>query len=161
MRKANRARTLLVAALGVAAIGVAASGPFAGADPGGPPVNSGHQPFVISGDLSGALAPGSPSSPLDLTMTNPNNQQIAVAGLTVTVLGTSAGSSCDASNFGVVQYGGAYPLQLGARQTVSLTQLGVTATALPHVRMIDKPSNQDGCKHVTVHLSYTGTGQGK
>lgn len=160
MRKANRARTLLTAALCVPAVGLAACDPFAG-HPVVPPPDKGHQSFVISGNLSGALAPGSPSNPLDLTLRNPNNQELDVVSLTVTVTGTSAGKACDASNFGVAQYQGTYPLAIGARRTVSLTQLGVATAALPHVRMIDRPSNQDACKHVTVYLSYAGTGGGR
>lgn len=159
MRKANRARTWLVAALCLPAIGAAACYPFGHSAP--PPPDKGHQSFVISGNLTGALAPGSPSGPLDLTLRNPNNQALSVASLTVTVTGTSAGTRCAASNFGVTQYQGTYPVQVAARQTKSLTQLGVPAAKLPRVRMIDLPSNQDGCKHVTVYLSYTGTGGGK
>lgn len=164
MRKANRGRTLLLAALCVPAVAAAAYTPFWYATAGSasaPTANPGHQPFSISGDVSGALAPGSPSSPLNLVLRNPNNQPLSIGSLTVTVAGTSAGPACDASNFGVAQYRGAYPLSLGAGQTVSLTQLGVTASALPHVSMIDLPSNQDACRHVTIYLSYTGSGTGK
>lgn len=148
MRTANRALMLLMAALCVAACDPVGSG-------------NGHQSFVISGSLSPGLAPGRAADPLDLTLRNPNNQQLAIGDLTVTVQGTSAGRACDAGNFGVTQYRGGYPLVLGARQTASLTQLGVPAAALPHVGMIDRPSNQDGCKHVTVYLTYTGVGAGR
>jgi hypothetical protein len=161
MRKAIRATVLLSAALFVAAVGVAAGAPSGSGGPDRPPVDPGHQPFVISGNLSGTLAPGRPPSPLDLTLSNPNNQQLSVTMLTVTVVGTSAGSGCDASNFGVAQYRGSYPLSLGARQTTSLTRLGVATAALPTVRMIDLSSNQDNCKQVTVYLSYAGTGAGR
>lgn len=161
MRKANRVTTMLAAVLCVPAIGLAAADSFAGADSGGPTPNKGHQPFVISGNVSGTLAPGSPSNPISLTLRNPNNQPIAVASLTVTVTGTSAGPACGTSNFGVAQYQGAYPLMIDAGQTVSLTQLGVAIADLPHVRLIDLPSNQDACERVTVYLSYTGTGEGR
>lgn len=119
-----------------------------------------HQPFVITGDLTGALAPGSPSRALDLTLTNPNKQAIAIGSLTVTVVGTSAGKACGAGNFDVRQFSGQYPVNVAGHQSASLTQLGVAKADLPHVRMIDKKSNQDTCKGVTVVLSYQGTGEG-
>lgn len=161
MRKAILARTLLVAAVCLPAVGVAACQPLDA--PAAPRlgVGNGHQPFVISGNLTGSLAPGSSAGQLNLSLSNPNNQAISIGNLTVSVVGTSAGKACDATNFGVVQYSGAYPLNLGALQTITLTQLGVATKALPQVRMIDLPSNQDGCKHVTVNLSYAGTGEGK
>lgn len=157
MRRARRAKVILVALAG----GLIAGGTATAAAGGQQGPNPGHDPFVISGDLAGKLAPGSPSLPLNLTLRNTNNQAIAVSVLTIAVSGTSAGAACDATNFSVAQYAGKYPLTIGANQTASLTQLGVAATALPRVGMIDKPVNQNACRNVTVSLTYTGTGTGQ
>jgi len=160
MRRARRGKVVLVALCALAG-GLIAGGTAMAAAGGQPAANPGHQPFVISGDLAGKLAPGSPSLPLNLTLRNTNNQAIAISALTVAVTGSSAGKPCDATNFSVTQYSGKYPLTIGANQTASLTQLGVAATALPRVGMIDKPVNQDACRNVTVSLAYTGTGTGQ
>jgi hypothetical protein len=119
-----------------------------------------NRSFTISGNLVGNLAPGVPARPLNLTVTNPDNQRLAIANLTVAVSGTSAGAACGPENFVVTQYRGGYPLNLGARQTASLSQLGAATSALPTVGMRDLPANQDACKGVTVHLGYSGSGQG-
>jgi hypothetical protein len=157
MRGVSRGNVILVASCLLAGGLIAGSAVVAA---GSQPVNPGHQPFVISGDLAGKLAPGSPSLPLNLTLRNSNNQAIAISVLTVSVTGSSAGTACGATNFGVTQYAGKYPLTIGANQTASLTQLGVATTVLPRVGMIDRPVNQDACRNATVSLVYAGTGQG-
>jgi hypothetical protein len=116
--------------------------------------------FTISGNVTGALAPGVAPQPLNLTLTNPSNQKLAISSLTVTVSGTSAGAACGPANFVVTQYRGGYPLNLAGRQTASLSQLGVAVSAFPTVGMLDLPTNQDACKGVTVNLVYSGSGQG-
>jgi hypothetical protein len=102
-----------------------------------------------------------PAQAIDLVLGNPNPVPVDVRGLTVTVTGTSAGARCDASNFTVRQYSGAYPLRLGAAATASLAALGVSADARPQLQFLDKSGvNQDGCKGVTVFLTYSGTAGG-
>ena len=158
MRSASRGTVILAALCALAGGGTVA---VTTAASGQQPVNPGHQPFSISGDLAGKLAPGSPPLPLNLVLRNTNNQAIAISVLTVAVTGSSAGAACDATNFRTTQYTGRYPLTIGANQTASLTQLGVATTALPQVGMVDRPVNQDRCRNVTVSLAYTGTGQGQ
>lgn len=115
------------------------------------------KPFTIAGNVLGSLGPGIPARPLDLTITNPNNQDIKVTNLGVTVTGTSR-SGCTAGDFTVRQYSGSYPLTVPRNSSaVSLTSLGVPTSALPTVAMLNKASNQDACKGVTVTLAYTGS----
>ncbi|HJP79773.1 MAG TPA: hypothetical protein VJ914_36210 [Pseudonocardiaceae bacterium] len=116
--------------------------------------------FTISGNATGALAPGVPPQPLNLTLANPNNQKLAISNLTVTVSRTSAGTACGPANFVVTQYRGSYPLNLAGRQTASLAQLGIASSAFPTVGMLDLPTNQDACQGATVNLVYSGSGQG-
>ncbi len=97
---------------------------------------------------------------LDLTLGNDNNQDMSVTNLTVTVTGTSAGTACAASNFAVQQMAGPYPVALGKNTSRSLTVLGVPTGSLPRVQLVNKPVNQDSCKHVTVNLAYSGSAEG-
>ncbi|MDX6274827.1 MAG: hypothetical protein QOJ92_2037 [Frankiales bacterium] len=119
------------------------------------------KPFSIAGSPSGTLSPGAPGAPINLTLTNPNNQNMNVTNLTVVVNGTSAGGDCSASNFAVQQYSGSYPLALAKNQTTSLLGKGIPQAQWPSVRMINFPTvNQDLCQNVHIYLSFTGAGQG-
>ncbi|MBV8930343.1 MAG: hypothetical protein JO152_14570, partial [Mycobacteriaceae bacterium] len=120
------------------------------------------KPFSISGAPTQRLSPGSIASPINLTLSNPNNQPMNVTNLTVTVVGTSAGSNCSASNFAVQQFSGTYPLALLKNQTASLQAMGIPQPKWPTVRMVNFPTvNQDACKNVTVFLSYAGAATGR
>jgi hypothetical protein len=156
MRTAKRAGRLVLPLLGVLVLVGAASAVYA--QPGTSTPKS--KTFTISGSLSGQLAPGAPDRPLNLVLSNPNNQSLALTNVTVTVHHTSAGASCDAANFAVTQYRGPYPVTITANRTASLSQLGLPSSAWPQIRMLDLPKNQDTCKNVTLALAYSGTGQG-
>lgn len=111
--------------------------------------------FTISGRLDRTLAPGVTGN-LDLSLTNSNNQQITVSGLTVSIAQVSK-SACTASdNFSIKQFAGS--VTVPANSTRTLSQLG--ATSLPQITMVDLPVNQDACKGATLTLTYTGTGTG-
>ena len=127
------------------------------------PTGSG-QPFTISGNLPGRLAPGVPAQPLNLSLTNPNSKSVSITGLTVTISkvqqATAAQGVCSPSDYAVTQYSGPYPLNLGGGKTVTLSDLGVPSTAWPKVQMLDTKVSQDGCKGATLTLTYAGSGQG-
>jgi len=113
--------------------------------------------FSLSGTADGELRPGGAASPVDLLVTNPNNRALRVTNFRVTVTGSSR-AACAATDFAVRQYAGWYPLTVAAKASgVHLTSLGVPASALPTVTMLDGARNQDACKGVTVHLAYTGS----
>ena len=120
--------------------------------------------FAISGDLVGLLAPGL-SRPLNLTLTNPNNQNIAISNLTVTIKSVTKAAhapagACSTSDYAVTQYSGPYPLSAPANGSATLSSLGVASSKWPQVRMLDTALNQDGCKGATVTLAYSGSGSG-
>ncbi len=119
--------------------------------------------FSISGDVAGLLAPGV-SQPVDLFLTNPNNQQLSITNLTVTVKSVARNASaigvCSVADYKVTQYSGPYPLVVPGRGSTSLSNLGVPSTSWPKITMIDTATNQDGCKGATVTLAYSGSGQG-
>lgn len=119
--------------------------------------------FAITGNLPGQLAPGV-SLPFNLSMSNPNHSDLAVSNLTVTVQSVTkaAGAigSCTPADYTVDQYSGPYPLIVPSLSNADLGQLNVAQTYWPHVRMLDKAVNQDGCKGATLTLAYNGFGQG-
>ncbi|QNE17996.1 hypothetical protein F1D05_09010 [Kribbella qitaiheensis] len=123
-------------------------------------------PFTISGNLSGALAPGL-SRPLDLTLANPNKKPLSVTNLTVTVktvtrtaYAIAHNQPCTTADYAVTQYSGSYPLTVPGNGSASLSSLGVSTSAQPKVSMLNTALNQDGCKGATLTLAYSGSGQG-
>jgi hypothetical protein len=124
------------------------------------------KPFTISGNLSGALAPGL-SRALDLTLANPNKKPLSVTNLTVTVqtvtrtaYAIAHNQPCTTADYAVTQYSGAYPLTVPGNGSASLSSLGVSTSARPKVSMLNTALNQDGCKGATLTLAYSGSGQG-
>jgi hypothetical protein len=126
-------------------------------------IKTSGKPFTISGTLRGLLAPGV-SRPLDLVLTNPNNKAVAVTNLTVTVTSVAkspgAAGLCGTGDYALVQYTGPYPLTVPGSGAASLSTLGVAPQYWPQVRMLNAPTNQDGCKGAVVNLAYSGSGQG-
>lgn len=124
-----------------------------------------HQPFTISGDLSGLLAPGT-AIPINLQLTNPGNSSLNVTGLTVAVTGVTRTAQavannrpCNPSDYSVTQFSGNYPISAPPGNS-SLSGSAIPASRWPQIRMLDTSLNQDGCKGATLQLSYSGTGQG-
>ncbi|MGO4856517.1 COG1470 family protein [Arthrobacter sp. 2MCAF14] len=124
-----------------------------------------HQPFTISGDPTGLLAPGS-AVPINLQLTNPGNSSLNVTGLTVSVTGVTRTAQavannrpCSPADYTVTQFSGSYPISAPPGNS-SLSGSGIPAARWPPIRMLDTSLNQDGCKGATLQLSYSGTGQG-
>ncbi len=158
LRRAAIALGLLAVLLVVALVG-RLPGIGAEAEPQGKDATgtASSKAFSLAGTADGALRPGGAASPLDLLVTNPNNQPLRIGNLGVTVTGTSR-PGCTATEFTVRQYTGSYPLTVAAHaEGVHLTSLGVPVAALPTVAMLDGARNQDACKGVTVHLAYRGS----
>ena len=127
-------------------------------------ISSQGKSFALAGNVSGLLAPGV-AQPLNLELTNPNNQSLSITNLTVTVksvakaAGAPAGA-CTTSDYAVTQYSGPYPLSISKNATTDLFTLVTDRTKWPQVRMLDTAVNQDGCKGATVTLVYSGSGSG-
>jgi hypothetical protein len=124
-----------------------------------------HQPFTISGDPTGLLAPGN-SVPINLQLTNPGNSSLNVTGLTVSVTGVTRNAQavannrpCNPSDYSVTQFSGNYPIAAPPGNS-SLSSSGIPASRWPQITMLDTSLNQDGCKGATLQISYSGTGQG-
>ncbi len=119
-------------------------------------VETGGKPFTVTGNASGALAPGL-SRTLAITVVNPNSVPIEVSALTVTVAAGSSNSGCDGpTNLQLTQpnVSSANPLAIAANASVALPAGAVSA---PVVLMRDLPVNQDACKNASFTFTYSGS----
>jgi hypothetical protein len=131
-----------------------------------PPDTPPEQPtdFTIAGDLPAPLQPGA-AAPLDLQLTNPSAAAVTITGITVSLSGIDAprarpGFPCVPDDFALTQFTGTYGFTLDPASTVSLSEIGVPAEQLPHVAMLDRPVNQNGCKGASLHFTFAGTSTG-
>jgi hypothetical protein len=117
-----------------------------------------NQDFLISGNLGPQLLPGK-KSPLDLSITNPNNFAIQITNLAVAVEEATSKPGCSGTqNFKITQVPAArYPITLPQGQAKTLSQLGVADADKPKVEMLDRALNQDACKGASIHLHYSGS----
>jgi hypothetical protein len=118
--------------------------------------------FDISGSTTGAISPGA-TVPLDLRITNPHGVAVVVTHLAVTlrrVVGPNTTSSlpCSPADFQLDQAADDLDVTVPAGSTRSLSTLELARRSWPHVRMRDRPVNQDGCKGASLVLEYTGSG---
>jgi hypothetical protein len=111
--------------------------------------------FTISGQASG-LAPGV-STPIRLTLTNPNGMPIYVTSLTVRIAADSTPAGCGtATNIRLTQasVSDANPIVVAARSSVTLA----AAPRAPQITLLNLPGvNQDVCKNKSFALTYSGT----
>jgi hypothetical protein len=132
---------------------------------GGPPPSSASPPapappatFAIGGDLPTLLSPGT-SGTLPLTISNPNDFDMRVSDLIVSVRAGSSHTGCDGqANLAVVQSNaapGGASVVVPAHGSVTLPAQGATA---PQIVMLSLPTNQDACKGAVFTLDYSGTG---
>ena len=120
--------------------------------------------FTISGDVRGAMTPGS-RVPLNLSLSNPNDFEVVVDTITVTVRDVEARRSdsdhpCSVADFEVRQIPRSVVLRLGREGTQDLSGLSLARDHWPAVGMLNRPVNQDGCKGAVLTLGYEATGVG-
>jgi hypothetical protein len=143
--------------IGTAPTGVASSG---ASGTGAGTANVQSPPFTIVGNAGSPLEPGA-GVPIDLQISNPNNSPLVLTGLTAgvrTLIAPAATASlpCTLADFSVQQYSGSLALTVPASSTRSLAQLGVPSAKWPQISIIDRPTNQDGCKGASLTLAYGG-----
>jgi hypothetical protein len=115
-----------------------------------------EQPFTISGNVAGPLAPGVSQS-LPLTISNPNGVPIKVTSLLATPHAGSTKAGCDGpTNTQVTQSNAseANTLTVPANGQVTLPSGTVSA---PQVLMKDLAVNQDACKGASFTFNYSGS----
>jgi hypothetical protein len=115
----------------------------------------------IAGNASAPLQPGVPE-PIDLQITNTNPATVSVTGVTASLQTVraphaTAALPCTLADFVLRQYQGPLPLSIPASATRSLAQLGIDAALWPHVTIVDRATNQDGCQDATVTFAFGGT----
>jgi hypothetical protein len=120
--------------------------------------------FPVSGSLSG-FYPGR-SQRIDLSIGNPNNFDLRVLSVSITVQNATkrpdgTASSCVGSQNLVVSQ----PLQtspvaivIPRDSTRTLSQLGIPQAQWPLLTMPNLAVNQDACKNTVFTLTYAGTG---
>jgi len=117
-------------------------------------------PFTIGGQIDGLqLGVG---TPLDLSLTNPNDKPLSVTSLTLTAQSVAApnataSNGCTLADFSVQQFSAPYPLIVPALSTRKLFDLGIPITQWPQAKLVDTSRDQDGCKGASLALAYGGT----
>jgi hypothetical protein len=118
--------------------------------------------FGISGSMTQQLYPGNPGEPLDLVFENPNNQDIKVLEVAVSVAdATNRGGQLNPGCVGSTHL--SVVKQLTAQVVVprnstrSLSDLGVGIADYPVVKFLNLPMNQDACKSTRFTFTYAGT----
>jgi hypothetical protein len=120
--------------------------------------------FSLSGELAAVISPGV-YAPLDLRIVNPNDHDLRVTDIEVTVADVDAPHAtadlpCTPEDFDVDQVDSDFEARIAAGVGSTLTQLGLTEAELPHVGMpLDDSANQNGCKGASLTLAYTAVGR--
>jgi hypothetical protein len=118
--------------------------------------------LTISGDASSPIEPGL-MVPLDLSLDNPNDFDLSIERITVTVQKVvapraDADHPCSAADFEVRQFSGGVVLSLPGNHTGALSGLGLARDHWPAVGMVNTSVNQDGCKGASLTLGYHASG---
>jgi len=119
--------------------------------------------LLVGGNLRATLVPGA-VQPLDAKLGNPFDVDLDVTAILLTAIHVAAPQSsaafpCDASDFALQPLTGP-PVHLKAGVVASLSDLGVPQAQWPAIAMLDRATNQDGCKGAVVTFSYSAVAQG-
>jgi len=125
-------------------------------------VRLGTKGFRIGGDAIVPLAPGTAAA-IDVKVSNPYHDPLRVTRLRVWVHAVQAPNAdedhpCSRRDFAVRQVAPSFAVTVAGRATRSLSRLGVPQRSWPHLRMVDRRTNQDGCKGAALTLLYRGSG---
>jgi hypothetical protein len=134
----------------------------AGGGTGSTHVEESSASFIIDGNAAGLISPGVKAS-LDLKFTNPHDFGMSVTDLSVTMRKVSAPNAdivhpCAIGDFAVDQAAISLEITLAARSASTLSNLGIPATKWPHVGMLNRAVNQDGCQGAGLTLDFTASG---
>lgn len=158
---------LLAVLTGVLVLAFVSCSPIAGTTgagdgAGGADVGDASRSFTIAGNASKPTSPGV-MAPLDLSFTNPNDTPMSVTDLRVTVRKVSApnadaGHPCAVGDFAVNQAARGLKVTVATRATSTLSSLDLPHDQWPHVVMLQRSVNQDGCKGASLTLAYAASG---
>lgn len=113
--------------------------------------------FSITGSIAQALVPGV-TVPLNVAFNNPNSFALKVSNVSVSIEERTSATGCSGTrNLALTQLKSTrYPLTIPPGPS-TLQSLGVSASDMPQVSMLNLPTNQDACKGARYNLQYTGT----
>jgi hypothetical protein len=119
---------------------------------------SSREALVIAGDLSRGLYPGARPAPINLVLKNHRRYAVRLTSVAVSVKAVrtphaTPGLPCTTRDFAVGGYRGSFKAPPGSS---TLRRDGVPMARWPTLRMVNRLTNQDGCKGATVELAYRG-----
>ena len=118
--------------------------------------------ITISGEADAPIVIGA-MVPLDLTLGNPNEFEVSINRIAVTVMSVDAPLAdtrhpCSVADFEVRELSEPVVLTLKGKTSHNLSALGVTRVQWPAVGMVSTAMNQDGCKGAVLSLAYQASG---
>lgn len=119
-------------------------------------------PFTINASALEALAPGI-ETPLDLEFDNPYAASMSIDTIVVTLSSVTAPRTdtdrpCGTDDFQVIQGLDQVSVTIPAGRSRRLSDLAVARDDWPRVGMVNRSTNQDGCKGATLNLDFVATG---
>jgi hypothetical protein len=108
--------------------------------------------LTVHGAALSAMYPGDSSQTTSVTITNNATASAHVTSVSISGLTTSAGASCDSSNFSI---GGPVAVPAGSQNIAHGASVTVNG---PTIQFNNLPTNQDLCKNVTVTVTYSVSG---
>lgn len=118
--------------------------------------------LVIRGTATDELRPGT-TSPIDVAVTNRGDRALVVSDLVVEIVELTAPQAdgehpCTRADFVLAQAPTSLTMDVGARSTTSLSDAATSPATWPHIELLDRPVDQDGCKGATVTLAFAAVG---
>jgi len=115
----------------------------------------------IGGDAAGALRPGI-AVPIDLEITNRHLTPVHIAEIRVEIATISAPYAddlhpCTAKDYSITQPRPEIAISLAALSSQRLSRSTLPRAEWPHVQMLDRPVNQDGCRGAELTLRYSSS----
>jgi hypothetical protein len=147
----TRRRSLLLAVVAVLALtaGAIAYWTTSGAGTGTAATGTSTAVTITQTGVATGMYPGGPFKDLEFTIDNPGPSKQYVSTVTASISSVSAG--CAADDFELTQ--ATTPIN----EDLAVGPNAFAGAKAPKIRMINKATNQDGCKNATVNLSYAAS----
>jgi hypothetical protein len=114
--------------------------------------------FTVNGSITPKLYPGA-SQPVNLSITNPNPENITVTEGSITLGVTTIAGCSGSANFALSQNLTVNAV-VPADSTKSLSDLSIPQADWPVLSMLDTTANQDACENATLTLTWGAEASG-
>ncbi|MDQ1536940.1 MAG: hypothetical protein QOE58_1333 [Actinomycetota bacterium] len=159
---------ITAALVGTFVLGLSRSTPgllSAGEGSGGLSLADSSGSFTIEGVATESISPGL-AAPLDLKLTNSHATPMVISNLRVKVQKVAAPHAdethpCTIGDFTVDNAASRHTVTIAAESTNTLSRLGLPMASWPHIGMLNRPVDQDGCKGASLTLAYAASGTAK